>query len=83
MKNTPTIYEQIIITAERTRELRQQRYGSMERGMFDPMQNKRLSRTVDTAIEEFESSEIGREYLYRSLERVKDKNTKGRMLRKK
>jgi hypothetical protein len=83
VKKDSTIYEQIIITAERTRELRQQRYGSLETGMFSPVENKKLPRTVDTVIDEFENKEIGREYLGRAITRVAEGGTRKRIQRRK
>jgi DNA-directed RNA polymerase subunit K/omega len=73
MTNSPTLFEQVIILAQRTRELRDQRYGTMETGMFTPAANKRLARTVDVAISEVEDNTIGREYLARALDRTRDR----------
>lgn len=83
MKKTSTIYEQIIITSERTRELRQQRYGSMDTGVFSPRENKKLPRTVDTAINEFHNKDIGREYITRAIERVAAGTTRKKIQRRK
>lgn len=69
----PTLFEQVIITAERTRELREQRYGAIETGMFDPRVNKRLPRLVDQALTEVESGEIGKGHLFKSIERRENK----------
>ena len=36
MTNSPTVFEQVIILAQRTPELRDQRYGTMATGVFTP-----------------------------------------------
>lgn len=72
-KKTTTLFEQVIIAAERTRELREQRYGALDTGMFDPGVNKRLPRLVDQSLNEIENQNIGREYLFKSIERKKSK----------
>jgi DNA-directed RNA polymerase subunit K/omega len=68
---TTTLFEQVIIMAQRTRELRDQRYGSVERGMFSISENKRLPKIIDIAINDFETGEIGREYLDRAIDRAR------------
>ena len=80
MKTTPTIYEQVIITAQRTRELRYQRYGSMERGVFSPSENKRLPKLVEVAIDNFNNNEIGREYLIRAVNRSESARSQKRKI---
>jgi len=73
MTNSPTVFEQVIILAQRPRELRDQRYGTMATGVFTPADNKRLARTVDVAISEVEEGTIGREYLVLALDRTRDR----------
>lgn len=73
MTNSPTIFEKVIILAQRTRELRDQRYGTMETGVFTPEANKRLARTVDLANSEVEDNTVGREYLVRAFDRTRDR----------
>jgi DNA-directed RNA polymerase subunit K/omega len=73
MTNSPTVFEQVIILAQRTRELRDQRYGTMATGVFTPAANKRLVRTVDVAISEVDDNTIGREYLIQALDRTRDR----------
>jgi DNA-directed RNA polymerase subunit K/omega len=68
-KKISTLFEQVIITTERTRELRKQRYGALETGFFDPNVNKRLPSLVDQALEDVETGKAGREYLIKAVER--------------
>lgn len=79
MTTRPTIFEQIIILAQRTRELREQRYGSMTTGVFTPAANKRLGRTVDQAISDVENNTIGREYLMMTLDRARTRRSTKRI----
>lgn len=72
-KKMPTLFEQVIITAQRTRELREERYGALDTGMFDPSVNKRLPRLVNQAINEVETGVVGREHLIKCVERVENK----------
>ena len=60
MSTNTTLFEQVIILAQRTRELRDQRYGSIETGMYSPATNIRMARTVDVAIDEVDNKVIGR-----------------------
>lgn len=73
MNKLPTVFEQVVIAAERMRELREKRYGSMATGVFDPLTNKKMPRIVDQALEEIESGEIGREHLYLAMKRRTEK----------
>jgi DNA-directed RNA polymerase subunit K/omega len=73
MSTNTTLFEQVIILAQRTRELRDQRYGSIETGMYSPATNIRMARTVDVAIDEVDNKVIGREYLTLALNRTRER----------
>jgi hypothetical protein len=73
MNKSQTLFEQVIITAQRVRELRQIRYGSLETGTFSPANNIKLKRTVDQAEQDLENGLLGREYLNRAINRDKDR----------
>jgi hypothetical protein len=73
-KKPLTLFEQVIVTSELTRELRGQRYGAIERGDFDPGHNRRLPRIIDQALDMVDSGTAGREYLMKAVDRRSGKN---------
>jgi hypothetical protein len=73
MNKPQTLFEQVIITAQRVRELRQIRYGSLETGTFSPANNRKLGRTIDQAEIDLENGLLGREYLNRAINRDQDR----------
>ena len=72
----PTIFEQVIMTAQRTRELREQRYGSLETGVFDPKQNIKSPRLIDQALTEMQSGELDRQYLMHCVKKSQERSTR-------
>lgn len=78
--NITNVYEKVLASAARAREIRETRYGHLNSGRYEPGQFKKMATPADQAIAEIDQGKIGREYLIKSVnkptkrrEHIKDK----------
>jgi DNA-directed RNA polymerase subunit K/omega len=74
MSKLENIYERVLVSAARVREIKQVRYNSLDTGTYVLNQYKKVSTPSQVADKEIESGTIGRDYLIRAVSKTTRRN---------
>jgi hypothetical protein len=74
MSKLENIYERVLVSAARVREIKQVRYNSLDTGTYVLNQYKKVATPSQVADKEIESGTIGRDYLIRAVSKTTRRN---------
>lgn len=68
------IYERVLVSAARVREIKQVRYNSLDTGTYVLNQYKKVSTPSQIADQEIAVGTVGRDYLLKSVSKTNKRN---------
>jgi DNA-directed RNA polymerase subunit K/omega len=74
MSQLENIFERVLVSAARVREIKQIRYNDLETGSYVLHQYKKLATPSDIAEQEIRAGTIGRDYLMRAVTKTTKRN---------
>ena len=67
MEKLTNLFDKVIATAARMKEIRDIRYNSLETGQYVPGMYKKLTKPYEQAMLDLENGVAGRDYLYKAV----------------
>lgn len=74
MNELKNIFERVLVSAARVREIKQVRYNSLETGTYVLDQYQKVATPSEIAEREIRSGTIGRDYLMRAVSKTTKRN---------
>ena len=74
MSELKNIFERVLVSAARVREIKQVRYNSLETGTYVLDQYQKVATPSEIAEQEIRSGTIGRDYLMRAVSKTTKRN---------
>ena len=74
MSKVENIYERVLVSAARVREIKQVRYNSLDTGTYVLNQYKKLATPSQIADNEIAAGIVGREYLLKAVSKTSKRN---------
>jgi DNA-directed RNA polymerase subunit K/omega len=74
MNELKNIFERVLVSAARVREIKQVRYNSLETGTYVLDQYQKVATPSEIAEQEIRSGTIGRDYLMRAVSKTTKRN---------